>query len=127
MPPFGGHSGRLGGKGKAGPPREQGISGAVVFATPDAAAHEIGTAYAPMLADWLSEHRNEKEFPILIAEPGKLRIRLRTDSHTAEKLELFSITHWLCRKRSADHEAEQICSHRQAGQSCCQLSRETVS
>lgn len=69
--------------------KEAGISGATVFATPDAPADRIGAAYAPLLERWLRTHRHEKEFPILIAGQDRLRIRLRTDADKADSLEAF--------------------------------------
>ncbi|MCZ4291536.1 hypothetical protein [Hoeflea alexandrii] len=66
-----------------------GIPGATVFATPDAQVDRIGAAYAPLLASWLRTHRDEKEFPILIAGQDRLRIRLRTDADSSDRLETF--------------------------------------
>ena len=69
--------------------KDAGISGATVFASSDAEAGRIGAAYAPLLASWLAAHRDERAFPILIAGPEKLRLRLRTDADDAEALETF--------------------------------------
>ena len=65
------------------------VPGATVFATPDAPASAIGATYAPLLRSWLRAHPKEEEFPILIAGPERLRIRLRTATHRADQLEAF--------------------------------------
>jgi hypothetical protein len=69
--------------------KNAGIPGATVFATPDAPVDRIGAAYAPLLESWLRTHRDEKEFPILVAGRDKLRIRLRTDAQSPDRLETF--------------------------------------
>lgn len=69
--------------------REAGIPGATVFATSDAPVARIVAAYGPLLERWLLTHRDEREFPILIASRDGLRIRLRTDADSADSLEAF--------------------------------------
>ena len=71
------------------PATDVAVAGASVFATPDAPAAGIGAAYAPLLQSWLQLHRKHDAFPILIAEPDRLRIRLRTEASEADELEAF--------------------------------------
>ena len=71
------------------PVKDAAIPGATVFATPDTPVDKITAAYTPLLKNWLGTHRDEKAFPILIAGPDRLLIRLRTDTDTADRLEAF--------------------------------------
>lgn len=62
---------------------------ATVFATPGAPAAIMAEAYAPLVAQWRQDNSGEELFPILIAGPEALRIRLRTDLVEAARLEPF--------------------------------------
>ena len=68
---------------------ESGFDAGTVFAGPDAFGAGEAAALAAPLKDWRSKHPEERDFAIILRSPSGLRIRLRNNLASADRLEAF--------------------------------------